>query len=879
MTKLRAFAGAIPFFVAVFLNAFVDLGHKIIIQNTVFKLYDGPTQVILTAIVNGLILLPFIVLLSPAGFLSDKYRKTEVMRLSAWAALACTLLITLFYYLGWFIGAFAMTFLLAAQSAIYSPAKYGYLKELFGKNRLAEANGVVSALSIVAILAGIFAYSIIFEVLYKQAQDVDTAAQIMQAIAPAGFILILNAMIEVYMMYRLPKQEATGVTTPFPTARFITGRQFKDDLQPLANNRSIRLSVIGLATFWAVGQVMLAAFPAFFKAITGSDNTIAVQGILACTGLGIAIGSMIASRCSKNYIETGLLPIGALGITIGLWLMPNLTSPTAFAIDFLFIGVCGGMFTVPLNALIQFYAHERELGKTLAANNWVQNVVMLGFLILTAVFALLDWSAKSLLQLIAVVALVGCCYVVHQLPQSLMRFVLSLILMRRYKVSVQGMKNIPAKGGVLLLGNHVSWIDWAILQLASPRPVRFVMLRSIYERWYLQWFFDLFGCIPIESGPRSRKALALMSDYLNNGEVVCLFPEGTISRTGHLAQFRRGYERACETVNDDVVILPFYLRGLWGSQFSRSSSRLKQTSASILRRDLVVAFGQAVPKNITADVLKRRVFDLSVSSWEEFITTLPTLQQGWIDSAKAVGCKLSIADHSLNTELSGYKALAGSWMFARRVNKATSSGSVGILLPTSAPGVLMNMATLLAGKTVVNINYTSSIDAIKNAIAMSGIDTLFTSEKFLLKLQAKGIKIDGALDSVKIIALENIAKEISTLEKITTLGMVRLLPSFALKMLCKHQSKPSDVAAILFSSGSEGKPKGVQLTHNNIFANIKQVADVLNMEDSDAVMANLPLFHAFGLTVTQFLPLLEGCPMICHADPTDVLGCAKAIAR
>ncbi len=301
MTKIRHVTGAMPFFVAVFLNAFIDLGHKIIIQNTVFKLYDGPFQVILIAIVNGLILLPFILLLSPAGFLSDKYRKTDVMRLSAWMVVVVTLAITVFYYLGWFWLAFAMTFLLAAQSAVYSPAKYGYIRELFGKERLGVANGVVSAISICAILAGIFAFSVLFEMWFPV--DGKNEADVLRAIAPIGWLLVLNSIIELVMMYRLPAQAATGVEKTFDTKRYLTGRLFKDDLQPLVKRKVIRLSVIGLATFWSVGQVMLAAFPAFVKQEMLVTNTIVVQGILACSGIGIALGSVFAGRFSAIILR------------------------------------------------------------------------------------------------------------------------------------------------------------------------------------------------------------------------------------------------------------------------------------------------------------------------------------------------------------------------------------------------------------------------------------------------------------------------------------------------------------------------------------------------------------------------------------------------
>ena len=163
MGNLFAIRGIVPYVIVVFLNAFVDLGHKITIQNTVFKVYDGNTQIILTAVVNALILLPFILLFSPAGFLADRYPKNRVMRMAAWVAVAITLLITACYYYGYFWPAFALTFLLAVQSALYSPAKYGYIKVLAGNELLSQANALVQAVTIFAILAGTFAFSIIFE--------------------------------------------------------------------------------------------------------------------------------------------------------------------------------------------------------------------------------------------------------------------------------------------------------------------------------------------------------------------------------------------------------------------------------------------------------------------------------------------------------------------------------------------------------------------------------------------------------------------------------------------------------------------------------------------------------------------------------------------
>ena len=291
MNRLLQFPGAIAYLAVVFLNAFVDLGHKITIQNTVFKVYEGDLQIILTAIVNGLILLPFILLFSPAGYIADRYPKNTVMRLSAWVAVGITLAITFCYYQGFFWAAFAMTFLLAVQSAIYSPAKYGYIKGLFGKDRLGEANGLVQAVTIVAILLGTFFFSILFERFYP-VDAADTSA-VMGAVAPLGWVLVAVSLIELAMAYRLPEQAVDSHKASLSGRDYFSVKLAAKSIEPLLSNSVIKRSVIGLAVFWSVGQVLLAAFPAFAKSHLAVENTVVIQGILAATGMGIAIGSSL----------------------------------------------------------------------------------------------------------------------------------------------------------------------------------------------------------------------------------------------------------------------------------------------------------------------------------------------------------------------------------------------------------------------------------------------------------------------------------------------------------------------------------------------------------------------------------------------------------
>ncbi|MDX1519065.1 MAG: MFS transporter [Gammaproteobacteria bacterium] len=406
MLYLLKFRGFSPYISIVFLNAFVDLGHKIIVQNTVFKIYDGREQVVLTAIVNALILIPFILLMSPAGFCSDKYPKNLVVRVTSLAAVVLTLLITLFYYLGWFWPAFAMTFLLAVQSAIYSPAKYGYIRELVGDDNLARANGLVQATTTVSILAGIFLFSILFEELLA-GHAYNNRSELLQLIAPIGWCLVLISLGEFALAFLLPQKQPLLASMRFEWQQYFGGHYLRFNLQSVREHAVIIKSIVGLALFWAISQVMLAAFPAYTKETMFVTNTVVIQGMLACAGFGIVAGSVIAGAVSRRGVEIRLIPAGAIGIAICLFVLPTLENTIGLSLNFLIWGMMGGFVIIPLNTLIQHHAKEGQLGRVISASNLIQNCVMLSFLAMTVVFALMGLKSLWLIHILQIVAILA----------------------------------------------------------------------------------------------------------------------------------------------------------------------------------------------------------------------------------------------------------------------------------------------------------------------------------------------------------------------------------------------------------------------------------------------------------------------------------------
>lgn len=875
MKKLLSTPGFLAYLVIAFLNASVDLAHKITIQNVLLKTFDGDILVTLTAIVNAMILLPFVFLFSPSAFINDKFSKTKVIRIAAWAGVVISISVLCAYILGQFEIAFILTLLLAAQSAIYSPAKYGIIKQIVGVERLGTANGIIQALTIVAILASSFVFSFLFEHFYTGAKE---ASEILSSMYMIGILLVVLSTLEALAAYRIPYFEADDIpssTQKFSLVRYFSLSYLRENLSIIKTNHNIWLSIVGLSLFWGISQVIVAAFPAHYKIVFHDDNSLAIQAILAVSAIGIIVGSTVAGSMSKLHIELGIVPVGALGIFISILLFSGSTNLTMVTLSSFAFGFFGGMFVVPLNATIQFLAPEKVMGKIMAGNNFIQNIVMILFLVISITFVRFNISTSGLFTFAAVVCLLGSLYSVLQLPHLFTRIMLLPFLKTGYKYHVEGLKNLPQTGGVLLLGNHISWIDWLVLQVASPRGIRFVMYRGIYNKWYLKWIFKFFKIIPIGMGA-SKDSIETVRAALQRGEVVALFPEGHISYNGQINEFQRGFELIMDGLTD-VAIVPFYLRGLWGSTFSRADEFYKELTKRKGKRDILVAFGKPIYEAINATAMKQKVVELSFSAWEKYLNHQSPLCEHWLSNAKANLFKPCIVDN-MGMNLNNLKFLTAVLVFVKQFKSILNSETrVAVLLPSSAIGAIINMALFVLGKVPVNLNYTLNEQAMNSALNKAGIKHVITSEKFLVKLTAKGFDFTRVLEG-KILSVETLNKQVGKGVKFHTLLTALLAPEWLLKMRYFAKVSSQDTATILFSSGSEGEPKGIELTHKNLLANIKQVSDLLNFRKDDAILNSLPIFHSFGFTVTVLLPLCEGVKIVSVSDPTDGAAIGKMSA-
>lgn len=603
MKKLLKIQGISFYTIALFINAFTDVGHKMVIQNTIFEMYNGDKQIILTAIVNALILLPFILLFSPSGYLADRFAKNIIMKYSALLAVFITFGITISYYMGWFYVAFACTFVLSMQSAIYSPAKYGYIKELVGTKLLTAGNALVQSVTTVAILGSIIAYTVLFQTHLK---PFHSESDILKMMTPLGWLLFISSLAEFFFTSKLPNKMVISAKNRFNIKKYLSGYYLKKNMITISRKKEILYSIIAIAIFWSISQVVLAIFGAYAKDTLHITNTIYVQGSMALAGVGIVIGSIIATKYSKYYVNVGMVPFSGFGLSLMVLLVVFATSFYQIVILFTLFGIFAGLFIVPLNAYIQALSPRAHLGTILAGNNFLQNIFMFSFLFITTIFAYFGINIKILFYSLF---FIGCFMSIFMFRVNIVMaiwFIFEFLLKFRFSFRYEGLQNIPKEKAILFLSNHISWIDWIIVQFPIKDRIAFMMERDIYHWKIAHSFFVLGNAIPL-SEKASKDAFVEARKRIANGKKVMLFPEGHISYSGKIETLHRGYELLAGKSEGCIILC--YIEGMQGSIFSRSKAVIKRKNP-FSRRKVTVIYSKPLPLNTKVDEVRKKLIQL-----------------------------------------------------------------------------------------------------------------------------------------------------------------------------------------------------------------------------------------------------------------------------
>ncbi len=471
----------------------------------------------------------------------------------------------------------------------------------------------------------------------------------------------------------------------------------------------------------------------------------------------------------------------------------------------------------------------------------------------------------------AILTLVATAYSIYLLPDSLLRLVLWMLTHSLYRIRVEGRDNIPETGGALFVSNHMSLIDALLLIASTDRPIRFLMFKGIYDLPYIKPFAKMIRAIPISSELRPREMLQSLREATNairSGEVVCIFAEGQITRIGQLLPFRRGMERIMKGV--DAPIVPVNLDGVWGSIFSFERGRFLWKLPRSIPYPVTVSFGKPMPPTSTPFEVRHAVQNLHTEAYRHHKKRLRTLHRSLINTAHRHPFRFAMGDKR-RPRMKWGGALLASILLARRL-RTTWAGQemVGILLPPSVPGALVNFAATLAGKIPVNLNYTSSNETLASCAAQCKLETVITTKLLLEKIP---LQVPG-----KTILLEEAAASPRLGEKILALLLWFLPGGLLERVLSGGKTRTlDDLATVIFSSGSTGEPKGVMLTHYNIASNIEQVGQTFMLDRKDTLLGVLPFFHSFGFTVTLWLPAVLGVGVAYHPSPLDLAAVSELV--
>jgi acyl-[acyl-carrier-protein]-phospholipid O-acyltransferase/long-chain-fatty-acid--[acyl-carrier-protein] ligase len=445
------------------------------------------------------------------------------------------------------------------------------------------------------------------------------------------------------------------------------------------------------------------------------------------------------------------------------------------------------------------------------------------------------------------------------------RLVLLAVTNTVYRVDCRGAQHLPDHGGALLVCNHVSFIDAVLIASVSARPVRFLMYRDLFELPLIGWFARRMGAIPISSrdGSEARDAaLQAAADAAAGGELVCIFAEGAITRTGSLLGFASGLEQIA--ARSGVPIVPVALDRLWGSIFSfHRGGRFFWKRPLRLPYPVDVSVGAPLPSSTVAAEVRARIQELIADLRRERRGRRGSLAWRFLHSARRHGRRTAIVDGTgmrLSYRDLLLRALALRAVLERRLS---GDGRVAVLLPPGAGGALANVTLALCGKTSVNLNYTLSNAALQACLERAGVRHVVTSERFL-----RALGREAPLPREGTLFLEDLGREVTRGDKLAAF-LLALLPGAWLAHLVTPQRHAQEVATVIFSSGSTGAPKGVQLTHGNVLSNVQSVLQVLAFGPGDALLGVLPFFHSFGYTVTLWAGLLSGAKAVFHANPLE----------
>lgn len=604
----------LPFFGAQALGAFNDNVYKnvlVILATYHASSYTTLAPELLTNLAGGLFILPFMLFSGMAGQLADRYDKTRVLQaVKAFEVLIMVVAAVGFAYRSIEI-LLAALFMMGMHSTFFAPAKYGLLPDVLDESELVGGNALVEMGTFVAILLGT-----LFAGMLAAHGEISIIVISLLTIAGAGFLVSLA----------IPRLKPAA-----PNLR-IDWRPWTstwDNIRAARESRAVFLSILGISWFWFYGALLLAQLPLYSKQVLGGSEAV-VTLLLVLFSMGVGFGSLLCERLSGHKVEIGLVPFGSIGLTVfavDLYFATPAPSAAALSageflqqpgawrilIDLGLLGVFGGLFIVPLYALVQQRSRHEVMSRVIGANSILNAVFMVVAAGLGAAGLHFGLTIPQLILIAGLLNAIVAIYIYSLVPEFLLRFIAWILVHFIYRLDKQGLENIPARGPALLICNHVGFADAIVISAACPRPIRFIMESSIFKVPVLSTVFRGMKAIPVAPAKQDpevyERAFQIVAEELRDGQLVCIFPEGRLTSDGEIGAFRPGMMRILEET--PVPVVPLSISGLWDSMFSRKYGPIWNRWPRRIWAKLTLKAGTAVPpERVVLEDLRQRVMEL-----------------------------------------------------------------------------------------------------------------------------------------------------------------------------------------------------------------------------------------------------------------------------
>ncbi len=854
----------VPLFVVQFLGAFNDNLLKfalLFLAN--FGLYAAqPDKAeMLATIATGLFILPYFLFSALAGQLADAWDKARLVRMVKAAEIVIMTLALAGFWVQSVPLLLLALFLMGVHSTIFGPVKYSILPQHLRGEEIMGGTGLIEAGTFLAILGG----------------------QLLGGIIPpweAGLIATGLAVLGFGASLLVPAAPATAPGLKIDLNIF---RGTWDILRSARHGRGVWLSILGISWFFAVGAVLLAEFAPLVSGTLGARQEVATLFLLIFS-VSVAAGSILVNKLLNGEVSARYVPVSALalsGFMIDLWLATSgftvrvggagvsefLSTDGSWRIlvDLAGIALAGGMFIVPLYAILQTHSPPSERSRTIAANNIVNAAVTVAAVAIVTALLAAGVSVPGLIGALGfatlAVALISCWLLPETVLKSLVRALLRLF----YRVEVAGHENMPQPGDrAVVVVNHVSFLDGLLLAAFLPGKPTFAVHTRIARAWWVRPFLSLFDAFPVDpTNPMSAKA---MVKAVREGRTLVIFPEGRITVTGALMKVFDGPGMVADKA--DAPIVPVRIDGAQYSPFSRLRGKIRLRTFPKIRLTILPPRRFAIEGTMSARVRRaiagRRLYDEMSEMIFATSDTDRSLYQALLGARRIHGAKALVLEDIKREPMSYSRLATASLALGRPLARGTAVGEpVGVLLPNVA-GVVVTFFGLHAfGRVPAMLNYTAGLANLKAACTAAEIRTIVTARAFVDQAKLGDVVEGLEAAGIRIRYLEEIGSTIEPLAKLRALIAARFWP----RPRDGRRVSPDAAGVILFTSGSEGVPKGVVLTHRNLLANCYQLAARIDFNATDIVLNALPVFHSFGLTGGTLLPLLNGIRTVLYPSP------------